>query len=136
MRGLNILVIDDEPAMVDMVRKILEKDGHKVITAENGLEGLRIFEKALKEQKPFDLVITDLGMPQIGGEEVVTVVKALSPSTSVILLSGWDSQAPLGRKVLAFADLILHKPVTGKELRNTVKRIVEAKPNFEKRSAL
>src|SRR5207237_2479773 len=79
-----ILMIDDEAAIRDLLAEMLIQQGHEVFTASGGKEGLEIF----KDQMP-DLVITDLGMPEISGWDVATTVKAVNPSISVILMTGW-----------------------------------------------
>jgi CheY-like chemotaxis protein len=124
MNGLNILVIDDEPAARELLRRLLEKDGHSVVTAGSGHEGISIFEAALSQQKPFDLVITDFGMPQMNGGQVARAINSLAPSTPVILLSGWDSRGSADAETLSMIDCLLDKPTTGQELRLAIRRVI------------
>jgi CheY-like chemotaxis protein len=121
---MKILVIDDEPEARDLLRRLLEKDGHSVITAGSGQEGISIFEDALLQQNPFDLVITDFGMPQMNGGQVAKAIKSLSPSTPIILFSGWDSRGNADSEVLSMIDCLLDKPTTGQELRLAIKRVI------------
>jgi len=121
---MKILVIDDEPEARDLLRRLLEKDGHSVVTAGSGQEGISIFEDALLQQNPFDLVITDFGMPQMNGGQVAKAIKSLSPSTPIILLSGWDSRGNADNEVLSMIDCLLDKPTTGQELRLAIKRVI------------
>ncbi len=123
MSRLSILVIEDEPATRRMLQRLLERDGHFVVTAGNGLEGIDIFKSALSQQKPFDLVITDYGMPQMSGRDVAKTIKSLSPSTPVIIISGWDSTYSVDTDIRAVADCLLNKPVTNQEIRTAIKRV-------------
>lgn len=129
MSGLNILVIDDELAMRDLLRRLLERDGHFVVIASDGLEGINAFKHALSQNKPFDLVITDFGMPQMNGGQVTKAIKSLSPSTPVILISGWDSRSSIDAETLNFVDWILDKPTTRRDLQNALKKVMVHKPS-------
>lgn len=122
MKGLSILVIEDEPATRDMLQRLLEREGHSTVAASDGLEGIDIFKRALTQRKPFDLVITDYGMPQMNGMQVAKTIKSLSPSTPIIMLSGWESVSSVDNDSLAAVDFLLNKPVTNQELRSAIKQ--------------
>ncbi len=124
MSRLSILVIEDEPATRRMLQRLLERDGHSVVVAGNGLEGIDIFKNALLQQKPFDLVITDYGLPQMSGGEVAKTIKALSPSTPVIVISGWDSAYSIDSDTYGIFDCLLNKPVANQEIRTAIKRVM------------
>jgi len=68
----------------ELVADVLASQGHRVMTASGGREGLERFEAG-----QFDLVITDLGMPDITGWDVVRGVRARRPETPVVLVTGW-----------------------------------------------
>lgn len=125
MNSLNILVIDDEPTTRRMLQRLLERDGHSVVVATNGLEGIDIFKNALVRQKPFDLVITDYGMPQMSGRQVAKTIKTISPSTPIIMVSGWDSASSIESDTYAMVDSLLNKPVTIQELRAAIKKVIK-----------
>lgn len=122
MKGLSILVIEDEPTTRNMLQRLLEREGHSTVAASDGLEGIDIFKRALSQRKPFDLVITDYGMPQMNGMQVAKTIKSLSPSTPIIMLSGWDSVSSLDSNSLEAVDFLLNKPVTNQELRSAIKQ--------------
>jgi DNA-binding response OmpR family regulator len=112
-----ILVIDDEPDILNGYQAILEREGYCVITAPDGHSGLT---RALRE--PYDLVIVDLMMPRISGFIILERVKEAMPARPVIMLTG--SRAPEQRAYAEFlgVDAYLMKPVAPQELVETVER--------------
>jgi len=78
-----ILIIDDEQIVLEVLRKILELEGYEVVTAANGDEGLELFS-----QKPFDLVITDMVMPEKDGLQTILDLRKEDPDLAVIAMSG------------------------------------------------
>lgn len=81
-----ILIIDDEEIVRQFLYETLHRDRYEVAVAENGKEGLALFKET-----PFDLVFTDMKMPDITGLEVLKKVKELSPQTIVIVITGYGS---------------------------------------------
>ena len=116
---MRLLVIDDEPFVREMVASLLQRDGHWVSTAPDSEQGIAIFEKALKGGEPFDVVITDLGMPQKDGFAVARAIKALSPFTPILLLSGWGFRLQ-GEEMRSLIDEVLAKPATHQQLRRAL----------------
>ena len=109
----NICLIEDTQMIRETLKRILEKIGHNVKTACDGREGLELFESM-----KFDLVITDIIMPEVEGIEVLRTVKSKSPDTRVIVMSGGGRVGNMNFLKLAEslgADAILYKPVTKKE---------------------
>jgi sigma-B regulation protein RsbU (phosphoserine phosphatase) len=82
-RACTVLVIEDDPQYRMTLTAYLEDSGYTVLEAADGLEGLEVFTRA----RP-DIVLTDLRMPKLDGLEVIAAVKARSPSTPVIALTG------------------------------------------------
>ncbi len=78
-----ILIIDDEDLVRYSLRKVLSPLGHEITEAENGAEGL-----ALIDQQPFDLVITDIIMPEKEGIETITELHRTHPNLKIIAISG------------------------------------------------
>jgi DNA-binding response OmpR family regulator len=89
--NLRILSIDDDPVLSRSLRESLEADGHTVVSANQGENGVELFRAALRDNHPFSVVITDLGMPHRDGRQVAAAIKAASPSTPVMMLKGWGS---------------------------------------------
>ncbi len=107
-----ILYVDDEPEVLEVMRQILETLGHDVQVAEGGALGISVFKEALSIGRPFDCVITDMGMPDVDGRGVATAVKEASPHTPVILFSGWSAQMLEQQGVADVVDTVVSKPPT------------------------
>jgi signal transduction histidine kinase/ActR/RegA family two-component response regulator len=105
-----ILCIDDEPLLRELLREMLEFQKHKVETAEGGQAGLAAFQAARTRGEPFDVVITDLGMPHVDGRSVAQSVKTESPRTPVILLTGWGTMLKEEGNIPPQVDMVLTKP--------------------------
>ena len=114
------LIVDDEDSIRDLLAEMLVEQGHEVHTASGGKEGLEIF----KARMP-DLVITDLGMPEVSGWDVATGVKALSPSTSVILMTGWGITLDKDRAREKGVDVILSKPFQISEIQKVLNEMLD-----------
>jgi CheY-like chemotaxis protein len=114
---LRILVVDDDAALVESLGTILREDGHDVTVAYGGQAGIDAFNALQRTAKPFELVITDLGMPYVDGRQVAHAVRAAAPLTPVILLTGWGQQPLAENEVPAHVDRILSKPPRLRELR-------------------
>jgi CheY-like chemotaxis protein len=117
---MRILVIDDDPLVTEVLRDTLERDGHQVTAAEGGEAGIRIFREARDRGEAFRLVLTDLGMPYVDGRRVASAVKADSPSTAVILLTGWGRRMVDEGDIPPHVDHVLSKPPDLSELREAV----------------
>jgi CheY-like chemotaxis protein len=100
-----ILVIDDDGMVRELLSDILEAAGHTVVKAAGGREGIRLFR-----QDAFDLVLTDLGMPDCSGWEVATAVKGIAPRTPVALVTGWGLTLDRRKMKESGVDLVLNKP--------------------------
>ncbi len=82
---MKILVVDDEPQLRNMLGQILRQ--HSVVTAENGAEGIRQFEDALRSGEPFQLVLTDFSMPEKNGMDVLAAVLDSGADVPVVILT-------------------------------------------------
>jgi signal transduction histidine kinase len=114
-RVLRILAVDDDAVARDVVSKYLTADGHHVATAASGHEAVRTFRA-----HPFDLILTDQGMPGMSGVQLGRFIKATTADFPVILLTGFsDPSIPKGQTP-AGVDLVLSKPISQRELRKAV----------------
>src|SRR5262245_25093969 len=114
------LIVDDEDPIRDLLAEMLVEQGHEVHTASGGKEGLEIF----KTRMP-DLVITDLGMPEVSGWDVATGVKALNPSASVILMTGWGITLDKDHARERGVDVILSKPFQISEIQKVLNEMLD-----------
>ena len=64
---------------------------HRGTTASSGKQGVEMFRAAMRNKQPYETVITDLGMPDIDGQQVARTIKADSPGTPVIMMTGWGT---------------------------------------------
>jgi signal transduction histidine kinase/ActR/RegA family two-component response regulator/HAMP domain-containing protein len=118
-----ILFIDDEPALRHLMRKILARDGHQVEVPDGGRAGVEAFRAARERGEPFDVVITDLGMPYMDGHEVAAAVKHESPGTPVVMLTGWGAFMRDDGALPAHVDGVLSKPPHIQEIRNMLRSV-------------
>jgi signal transduction histidine kinase len=116
-RALRILLVDDDPSLIHSLRSTLESDGHFVTAAEGGQAGIDAFQNALRNALPFEVVITDLGMPYVDGRQVIASVRSASPRTPVILLTGWGQQMEREHEPFPQVERLLAKPPRLRELR-------------------
>jgi len=115
--ALRILIVDDDPLLIRALRETLEGEGHFVLATPGGQEGIDAFEKAYRGREPFNVVITDLGMPHVDGRKVSAAIKALSPRTPIILFTGWGQRLVAERDVPEHVDRVLNKPPKLRDLR-------------------
>jgi CheY-like chemotaxis protein len=116
----SILVIDDETDVRELVADALAARGHTITVASGGREGLARFETGR-----YDLVLTDLGMPDLNGWEVVRAVKAARSDVPVLLLTGWaDAVEPADARRV---DGVIKKPFNLKHLAATVASALAAR---------
>jgi signal transduction histidine kinase/ActR/RegA family two-component response regulator len=126
VRGLRILVIDDDDLLRQSMRAILEREGHNVSVANGGRSGIDIFTTATQRGDRFHIVITDLGMPHVDGRAVAAAVKGVSPDTPVVLLTGWGQHLRDGNEMPIGVDFMLNKPANLSELRAALAELVYA----------
>lgn len=120
---LNILLVDDDPLVLRVLCRMLLRDGHLVHACSGGQEGIEAMKQALVVGAPFDLVVTDLDMPRVDGHCVAHEVKAVSPSTPVMLLSGWGHG--LSADDTPCIDRVLAKPPRLADLRAALAVLVK-----------
>jgi len=115
----SILIVDDEEVMREFLAEILEE--YVIVKASNGEEAI---EKIKKEK--YNLIITDMKMPGISGEEVVKFAKENSPETKVIVISGYSSLSSVSNTVGHGISAFLSKPFTIKQIRAEVEKIFKS----------
>lgn len=115
---MNILIIEDDDTLRKIMAKVLRMAGHEVMEAENGEVGLRLFDKA-----SFDVVVTDLLMPEKEGIETIMELREKVPDLKILAVSGGlrtDKEGPLQDAEALGADASLAKPFTVEEFTTAV----------------
>lgn len=120
----NILLVDDEPTVCRSLEKVLRRKGYEVSQALNVSAALDTLEVGQK----FDLIIVDLMMPQVGGLELLKIVKERWPQTPVLIITGYASIASAVEATRHGAGGYLPKPFTPEELENAVGELMFAEP--------
>jgi len=120
MNKKTVLVIDDEQIVLDSVKRILGSEGFEVDPAISSREGL---ERAMK--RDYDLVLTDIRMPEIGGMRILRDIKRAKPALPVVIFTGYATvQSAVQAMKLGASDYI-EKPFTPDMLSTTVKKVME-----------
>jgi CheY-like chemotaxis protein len=127
---MRILIVDDDPLVIKSIRDTLEFDGHQVVAAGGGREAISKFEASVQGQasERFSVVISDLGMPDVDGRKVAAAVKNVSPSTPVILLTGWGQRLVAEEGLPENVDMVLNKPPKLRDLRAALASLTALTP--------
>ena len=123
VHSARILVVDDDKRVSKSLRKVLEADGHRVTVADGGQAGIDTFLAATGSGEAFSMVISDLGMPHIDGRRVAAAVKAASPKTPIVLLTGWGYSMRENGDLPSHVDHLLSKPPDVNELRLAISKL-------------
>lgn len=116
--GATILLVEDESAVRSAARRMLERQGHTVLEARHGADGLLVWHE---HRQDIDLVVTDLRMPEMGGRELVERLRLESPALPVVYVSGYSEQSLPDAS--GAETVFLEKPFTMEQLLNAVERV-------------
>ena len=125
---LRILCIDDDRRIAAMLRELLASQNHLVEIADGGEQGVIAFRQARAKGKPFQVVITDVGMPNVDGRQIVRTVKAESPETPVIMLTGWASMMDQDGQLPQDVDAVVSKPPSMTRLYEVLAQVTKVCP--------
>jgi len=115
-RSLDVLVVDDEPAIRDVLTQYLSGDGHRVVSVPGGIEAVRTFQR-----QEFDLLVTDQSMPGMSGVQLAQLIRKMRSSQPIILLTGFsfdDEHLP------PEVDKLVLKPIIQDRLRAVLAEVV------------
>ena len=115
-----LLVVDDEIMITTMLSEILIEDGYEVATADDGNQAIKLLER-----DRFDLVITDLVMPDVDGTEVLRAVSRIDSQCPVVVITGYPSLESMGQLIEMGAVDFLTKPFNVDMIRLTVAKILK-----------
>ena len=116
-----ILVIEDDPDVLSTVIKQLEYFGYEVLTATDGMDGMKKVDAG-----GYDLVLTDIVMPYISGVGVVTALKEKMPHIPVIAMTGYGKE-PESAAMEKKADIVLAKPIKMSDLKEHIQKLLSSK---------
>jgi len=103
----NVLVIDDDETVRNVTTALLENLGYKVLCAESGAEGIDLYKT---HQQEIDLIMLDLVMPEMNGEETFSNLRKIDPDATVLIISGFDAEESVAGLIEAGAAGFLQKP--------------------------
>ncbi len=115
-----VLLVDDEPLVLEVQRRILERNGLRCLVAQSGEEA----EATLRAHPEIDLVMLDAVLPDHGGFEVLQTLRGVKPSIKVIATSGMLAEGPVQAMMDAGADGFLPKPFRSDELLKQMNRVL------------
>jgi CheY-like chemotaxis protein len=110
-----VLVVDDEPGIRQIARRILEDGGYEITEAEGGLEAIAL----LAQGHPLDLLMADLDMPGLGGDEMVRRIRATRPDLKVLYVTGHIDKL-MDARPLWEGEAFLEKPFNPVGLREAI----------------
>jgi len=125
LTSLRILVVDDDEMVREFIKEFLESEGQKVELAEDGISAKRILNSFYERGEFFDIIITDLGMPKMDGISLAKFVKSISPSTPVILLTGWSIVMEKGEE--EYVDMRISKPIEIERFKEAIRKVFKLK---------
>lgn len=105
IKHLKVLVVDDDPGVVDLLSAFLDTRGYAVQACRSGREAL-----AALEEGPFDLVISDIEMAEMNGYELLRQTRERYPQIGIVLMTGYTEKHPLSEALRAGADGYISKP--------------------------
>lgn len=118
-----ILVVDDEQQVRTITELMLTQFGFRVLTAEDGAAGVRTFGEHADE---IDLVVMDLTMPKLSGEQAFVEMRKRRPDARIVLTSGYNESEAVGRLAASGVTAFLQKPFELEQLLSTVKKALES----------
>jgi len=122
-RSLRVLCVDDDPVIRQLLDDCLTQFNHRVSTVASGEEALKLFRSARESGQPFEVVITDLGMPHMDGNQLARMIKTEAPGTPIVMMTGWGTMMKEDGAQGPEADALMGKPPQIRELNNLLLRI-------------
>jgi len=120
-KPMKILTVDDEKAIANLTKRVLERHGHEVMTASSAEEGILAFSG---DPHAFDLLITDHAMPGMSGLDLIEKVKISRPDLPTVLYSGYHTELSEARAKSLNVDALLWKPLTEEDLLDALQQFL------------
>ena len=122
-RKHSILVVDDEPMALELLHGVLTDAGYEVVVAQSGFECLDLFRR---DTHAFDLILTDLSMPLMDGEETFERLRQMSPTVNVVLMAGFVDSGRLEKMMNNGLSGFVGKPFAPVEILAVVTSVISA----------
>ena len=119
-----ILFVDDETAIVDMVKQMLDSLGYQITTRTSSIEALELFKA---KAGSFDLVISDMTMPNLTGDKLAREIIQIEPETPIILCSGYSTRINQEQALAMGIRAFVPKPILRSEIAATIRKVLEEK---------
>jgi PAS domain S-box-containing protein len=117
--SFRLLLVDDDPEILNILRDMLRLKGHRVVATSDGEKALELMDAG-----KFDLVLTDLGMPVVSGWEIAKRAKEKNRKTPVVMITGWGAQYEDDDLVSRGVDLMLSKPLSWDKLLTSIEKML------------
>jgi two-component system, cell cycle sensor histidine kinase and response regulator CckA len=114
-----VLIVDDEPSVLTITARLVERLGYRALTAENGAEAI---DRLRTGHEPIDCVLIDLTMPDMSGDRVIATLRDSAPELPVVLMSGYSAEEMALRVGASHSTYFLQKPFSSEMLRATLAR--------------
>ncbi len=135
-QGETILVVEDDPALLELARGTLESLGYNVLTASDGFEAIEI---EAEHESDIDLLLSDVVMPTIGGFEVATMIRESRPDIKIVFMSGYPNRAGISNENVPDNCQFLQKPVKPAHLAQVLRQELDSpgpNSNLENRTTV
>jgi PAS domain S-box-containing protein len=119
-----VLLVEDEPAVRSLARRVLERHGYTVLEARDGMDALRVAEQY---RQPIQLLVTDMMMPELSGRDVWTALSAKRSDLRVLYMSGYTNDDMIRRGFLDAGAAFLQKPFTSIDLARAARTVLDAR---------
>jgi two-component system OmpR family response regulator len=123
MSPLRVLLVEDDDDNRELMAEVLASSGCEVLSAATGQDGLRTLSES-----SVDVVVTDVGMPGMGGLEMAKAAKAIAPTVPVVVVTGWAEREDIANARGKHVDAVLLKPVEPDALSQTVSDLARGRP--------
>jgi two-component system, OmpR family, response regulator len=117
--GTRVLLVEDDDDNRELMSEVLEAAGYEVVSAANGTEGLRHLS-----ERSVDVLVTDVGMPGMGGLELARASKEIAPNVPVVVVTGYAEREDIASARGKLVDAVLVKPVEPDALTSAVEAVV------------
>jgi signal transduction histidine kinase/ActR/RegA family two-component response regulator len=127
-----ILVVEDNPSVLEPTRALLDRSGYRVLTARSGDEAMEVASTCAR---PIDLLLTDVAMPEMNGDELGRRMRSINPALRIVYMTGYSGTMLLARGASVPATRLIEKPFSSSDLLHRVRHVLEERSDTLRRSA-